>query len=72
MPNAGEHYSNDEQNKPNSVVPDVAQQNVEAEDPSLELGNVSLFLAVKIPARHQKLVRVQVTNSSFGHQQLIS
>ena len=41
MPNAGEYHSNDGQNKPNSVVPDVAQQNVEAEDPSLELGNVS-------------------------------
>ena len=44
---------------------------MEVEAPSFELGTVSLIQAVKIPARHQKPVRVQVTNNLFGQQHLI-
>ena len=44
---------------------------MEVEVPNSELGIVSLIQAVKIPARHQKLVRVQVTNNVLGRQQLI-
>ena len=61
----------DGQNEANSPVPGEAQQKMEVEAPSLELGTVSLIQAVKIPARHQKLVRVQVTKNSFEQQQLI-
>ena len=42
----------DGQNEGNSAVPAEAQQNMEVEAPSLELGTVSLIQAVKIPARH--------------------
>ena len=61
----------DGQNEANSAVPDEAQQKMKVEALSLELGTVSLIQAVKIPARHQKLVRVQVTKNSFEQQQLI-
>ena len=44
---------------------------MEVEAPSLELGTVSLIQAVKIPVRHQKLVRIQVAKNSFEQQQLI-
>ena len=46
-------------------------ENVEVEAPNSELGIVSLIQAVKMPARYQALVRVQVTNNVFGQQQLI-
>ena len=71
MPNTAAHNSDDGQNMANGAAPDVAQQNMGVEVPSLELGTVSLIQAVKISARHQKLVRVQVTNNSFEKQQLI-
>ena len=45
---------------------------VEVEAPTSELETVSLMIqAVKVPARHQKLVRVQVTNNVFERHQLI-
>ena len=71
MPNTAASNPDDGQDKASGAVPDVAQQNMEVEAPSLELGTVSLIQAVKIPARHQKLVRIQVTKSSFKQQQLI-
>ena len=52
-------------------MPGEAQQKMEVEALSLELGTVSLIQAVKIPAKHQKLVRIQVTKNSFEQQQLI-
>ena len=71
MPNTTASNPDDGQNKASSAVPGVAQQNVEVEALSLELGTVSLIQVVKIPARHQKLVRVQVTKNLFEQQQLI-
>ena len=66
---AGVNNSDDKQDKVDTAVLGVAKDNVESmevEAPSLKLGTVSLIQAVKIPARHEKLVRVQVTNNLFG------
>ena len=71
---AGVNNSDDKQDKVDNVILDVAKHNVESvevEASSSELGTVSLIKAVKIPARHQKLVRVQVTNNLLGQQHLI-
>ena len=71
---AGVNNSDDKQDKVDNVILGVAKHNVESvevEASSSELGTVSLIKAVKIPARHQKLVRVQVTNNLFGQQHLI-
>ena len=61
IPDTAASNPDDGQNEANSAVPGEAQQKMEVEAPSLELGTVSLIQVVKIPARHQKLVRVQVT-----------
>ena len=58
MPNTAANNPDDGQNKASNAVPGVTQQNVKVEAPSLELETVSLIQVVKIPARHQKLVRV--------------
>ena len=71
MPSTAAHLYDDGQNEAIGAVSYVAQQNMEVEAPSLELRTVSLIQAVKIPARYQKLVRVQMTNNSFEQQQLI-
>ena len=71
---AGVNNADDKQDKVDNVILDVAKHNVESvevEAFSSELGTVSLIKAVKIPARHQKLVRVQVTNNLLGQQHLI-
>ena len=71
---AGVNNAGDKQDKVDNVILDVAKHNVESvevEASSSELGTVSLIKAVKIPARHQKLVRVQVTNNLLGQQYLI-
>ena len=71
---AGVNNSDDKQDKVDNAVLGVAKHNVESvevEASSSELGTVSLIKAVKIPARHQKLVTVQVTNNLFGQQHLI-
>ena len=66
--------SDDKQDKVDNVILGLAKHNVESvevEASSSELGTVSLIKAVKIPARHQKLVRVQITNNLLGQQHLI-
>ena len=66
---AGVNNSDDKQDKVDNVILGVAKYNVESvevEASSSELGTVSFIKAVKIPARHQKLVRVQVTNNLLG------
>ena len=71
---AGVNNSDDKQDKVDNVVLGVAKhdgESVEVEASSSGLGTVSLIKAVKIPARHQKLVRVQVTNNLLGQQHLI-
>ena len=71
---AGVNNSDDKQDKRDTTILGVAKHNVESvevEAASSELGTVSLIQAVKIQARHQKLVRVQVTNNLFGQQHLI-
>ena len=68
---AGVNNSDDKQDKVDNAILCVAKHNIESvevEASSSELGTVALIKAVKIPARHQKLVRVQVTNNLFGQQ----